>query len=48
MGFLKTLPKEVEESAMVDGCSRLGAVGRVVLPLAVWRWSGATSTTGAL
>jgi multiple sugar transport system permease protein len=35
MGFLKTLPKEVEESAMVDGCSRLGAVGRVVLPLAV-------------
>ena len=35
MGFLKTLPKEVEESAMVDGCSRLGAIGRVVLPLAV-------------
>jgi multiple sugar transport system permease protein len=35
MGFLKTLPKEVEESAMVDGCSWLGAIGRVVLPLAV-------------
>ena len=35
MGFLKTLPKEVEESAMVDGCSRLGAITRVVLPLAV-------------
>lgn len=35
MGFFKTLPKEVEESAMVDGCSRLGAIGRVVLPLAV-------------
>ena len=35
MGFLKTLPKEVEESAMVDGCSRLGAIGRVVLPLAM-------------
>ena len=35
MGFLKTLPREVEESAMVDGCSRLGAIGRVVLPLAV-------------
>jgi multiple sugar transport system permease protein len=35
MGFFKTLPKEVEESAMVDGCSRLGAIVRVVLPLAV-------------
>ena len=35
MGFFKTLPKEVEESAMVDGCSRLGALGRVVLPLAM-------------
>src|SRR5512147_1454332 len=35
MGFFKTLPKEVEESAMVDGCSRFGAIARVVLPLAV-------------
>jgi multiple sugar transport system permease protein len=35
MGFFKTLPKEVEESAMVDGCSRLGAIWRMVLPLAV-------------
>ena len=35
MGFFKTLPKEVEESAMVDGCSRFGAIGRVVLPLAM-------------
>jgi multiple sugar transport system permease protein len=35
MGFFKTLPKEIEESAMVDGCSRLGAIGRVVLPLAM-------------
>jgi multiple sugar transport system permease protein len=35
MGFFKTLPKEVEESAMVDGCSRLGAIRRVVLPLAM-------------
>jgi multiple sugar transport system permease protein len=35
IGFLKTLPKEIEESAMVDGCSRLGAITRVVLPLAV-------------
>ena len=35
MGFFKSLPKEVEESAMVDGCSRLEAIGRVVLPLAM-------------
>ena len=35
MGFFKSLPKEVEESAMVDGCSRVGAIRRVVLPLAV-------------
>jgi len=35
MGFFKSLPKEIEESAMVDGCSRLGAIGRMVLPLSV-------------
>ena len=35
MGFFKSLPKEVEESAMVDGCSRASAIWRVVLPLAV-------------
>jgi multiple sugar transport system permease protein len=35
MGFFKSLPKEVEESAMVDGCGRLGAMWRIVLPLSV-------------
>jgi multiple sugar transport system permease protein len=35
MGFFKSLPREVEESAMVDGCSRPAAIWRVVLPLAV-------------
>jgi multiple sugar transport system permease protein len=35
MGFMKTLPREIEEQAMVDGCSRLGAAVRVVLPLTV-------------
>jgi multiple sugar transport system permease protein len=35
MGFFKSLPKEVEESAMVDGCGRLGAIARIVLPLSV-------------
>ena len=32
-GFFKTLPKEIEEAAWVDGCGLLGAVVRVVLPL---------------
>jgi multiple sugar transport system permease protein len=27
------VPRELEEAAMVDGCSRLGAVLRVLLPL---------------
>src|SRR5678815_5433282 len=35
MGFFKSLPKEIEESAMVDGCSRVGAIWRMVLPLAM-------------
>jgi len=32
-GFFKELPQELEESAMIDGCSRYGAFFRVVLPL---------------
>jgi multiple sugar transport system permease protein len=32
-GFFKTIPYEIEEAAMVDGCSRLGAIPRVILPL---------------
>ncbi len=33
IGFLKTIPKDIEEQAMVDGYSRLGALVRVVAPL---------------
>jgi multiple sugar transport system permease protein len=33
MGFFKTVPREIEEAARVDGCSRFGAVMRVVLPV---------------
>jgi multiple sugar transport system permease protein len=33
-GFFQELPRELEEAAMVDGDSRLGALVRVVLPLA--------------
>ncbi len=34
VGFLKSIPKDIEEQAMVDGYSRLGAFVRAVLPLA--------------
>ena len=33
IGFLKTIPKDLEEQAMVDGESRVGAMVRVVAPL---------------
>ncbi len=33
IGFLKALPKDIEEQAMVDGYSRLGAFLRTVVPL---------------
>jgi multiple sugar transport system permease protein len=35
MGYFRTVPKEVEECAMVDGCTRLQALIRVVLPMAI-------------
>lgn len=34
-GFFKTIPFEIEEAAMVDGCSRIGAIIRVILPLSL-------------
>ncbi len=34
MGFLRAIPKDLEEQAMVDGYSRLGAFLRAVVPLA--------------
>jgi ABC-type glycerol-3-phosphate transport system permease component len=33
MGFLRTIPKDIEEQAMVDGYSRVGAFVRTVVPL---------------
>ena len=35
MGYFRTVPKEVEECAMVDGATRLQALWRIVLPIAV-------------
>ncbi|WP_030922480.1 carbohydrate ABC transporter permease [Streptosporangium amethystogenes] len=30
--FFKSLPKELEEAAMIDGCSRIGAFFRIIVP----------------
>jgi len=35
MGFLRSIPRDIEEQAQVDGYSRLGAVVRTVFPLAL-------------
>jgi multiple sugar transport system permease protein len=35
LGYFKTVPKEVEECAMVDGATRLQALMRIVLPIAI-------------
>ena len=35
MGFLKAIPRDVEEQAMVDGYSRVAAFWRVVIPMAM-------------
>lgn len=34
-GFFKTIPQEVEDAALIDGCSRLEALTKVLLPLAL-------------
>jgi ABC-type glycerol-3-phosphate transport system permease component len=35
INYFSTLPRELEEAAQIDGCSRLGALVRIVLPLSV-------------
>ena len=35
MGYFRTVPKEVEECAMVDGATRIQALWRIVLPIIV-------------
>jgi multiple sugar transport system permease protein len=35
MGYFRTVPKEVEECAMVDGATRVQALLRIVLPIAI-------------
>ncbi len=35
MGYFRSIPREIEESAMADGCSRLQTLVRIILPLSV-------------
>jgi multiple sugar transport system permease protein len=35
MGFFRTIPLELEDAALVDGCSRISALWRVVFPISV-------------
>jgi multiple sugar transport system permease protein len=35
MGYFRSIPREIEESAMADGCSRLQILFRIVLPLSI-------------
>ena len=35
MGFFKSIPQELEDAALVDGCGRFGAFYRIALPVSV-------------
>jgi multiple sugar transport system permease protein len=35
MGFFKTIPRDLEDAAMIDGLSRLGAFVKVVMPVSL-------------
>jgi ABC-type glycerol-3-phosphate transport system permease component len=34
-GFIDSIPAELEESAIVDGCSKVGALRRILIPLII-------------
>jgi multiple sugar transport system permease protein len=50
-GYFESVPVEIEEAAMIDGCSRVGALVRIVLPISgpaivaalvfafIWSWN---------
>ncbi len=35
MGFFKAIPRDLEEAAMIDGCSRFGAFVKVIIPISI-------------
>jgi len=42
MGFFKEIPREIDEAALIDGCSSIGVLFRMILPLV----SGGLAATG--
>lgn len=44
IGFFRSIPREIDEAAIVDGASRLTAFFRVILPLARRAWSRSRSS----
>jgi len=34
LGYFRSIPEELEDAALIDGCSKLGVLFRIVLPLA--------------
>ncbi|MCB0157552.1 MAG: carbohydrate ABC transporter permease [Caldilineaceae bacterium] len=41
LGYLDSVPRELDEAAIIDGCSTIGVMLRVVLPIA---WPGVAAT----
>jgi ABC-type glycerol-3-phosphate transport system permease component len=35
LGYFRSVPMELEEAALVDGCSRLSALARIILPMSL-------------
>jgi len=34
-GYFQSIPKEIEEAALIDGCTRVGTIFRVMIPIAM-------------
>lgn len=34
-GYFRAIPRELDEAAHIDGCSRMGILGRIIIPLTV-------------
>lgn len=35
VNYFRTIPEEIEQAGLIDGCSRLGVIWRITLPLAI-------------
>jgi multiple sugar transport system permease protein len=35
MGYMKTIPEEIEKSALIDGCNRLQILVRIIVPVSI-------------